>query len=191
MSSNWEQPPARVTVGAVIRGGNSRLRWQRGGLVGARALVRSRRCRHRADRRVPFGGNRTAQNPGTAAQAATSGPPAHTGSLPVLRTDASFGWLPAGEKLTSGGESDSYAVMSITAGKSGGESPRVRGAGRTAADLATWLQNVGNTTLSPGLPTLLSPGLPTLEWRYESGMTVCFLVLPDLDWGAAVGRQRV
>ncbi len=112
-----EQPPARVTVSAAIRRGNSRLRWQRGGLVCAAALTGAAAISIALGGAVPFGGHLAARNSGTAHQAAASGPPAQTGSLPVLRTDASFGWLPAGEHLTSGSESGKYALMNITAGK--------------------------------------------------------------------------
>jgi hypothetical protein len=115
--ATWEQPPARVTVGTAIRRGNSRLRWQRGGLAGACALTGAAAVAIALTGAAPFGGNLTAQNSGTAPQAATSGPSAQTGSLPVLRTDARFGWLPVGEKLTSGFESDNYAFMNVTAGK--------------------------------------------------------------------------
>ena len=111
-----EQPPARVTVSAAIRRGNSRLRWRRGGLVCAAALTGAAAVSIALGGAVAFGSHWTAQNSGTTHQAAASGPPALTGSLPVLRTDASFGWLPAGEHLTSGSESDKYALMNITAG---------------------------------------------------------------------------
>jgi hypothetical protein len=112
-----EQPPARVTVTAAIERGNSRLRWQRGGLVCTAALTGAAAVSIALGAPVPFVGHWTAQNSGTAHRAAASGPSAQTGSLPVLRTDASFGWLPAGEHLTSGSESDKYALMNITAGK--------------------------------------------------------------------------
>jgi hypothetical protein len=112
-----QQPPARVTVSAAIRRGNSRLRWQRSGLVCASALTAAVAVSIAMGGALPFGSHLTAQNSGTAPQAAASGRPAQTGSLPVLRTDASFGWLPAGEKLTSGTESDKYALMNISSGK--------------------------------------------------------------------------
>jgi len=39
------------------------------------------------------------------------------GSLPVLQTDAHFGWLPSGDQLRSGFESENVADMNVYAGK--------------------------------------------------------------------------
>jgi hypothetical protein len=119
-----EQPPARVSVGAAIRRGNSRLRLQRArrvGLVGAPALAASAVIAIALIDTVPLGGHPAAGKPGGGRQSAASAPPVsqatRTGSLPLLNTDARFGWLPAGEKVTSGDESDNYADMNITGGK--------------------------------------------------------------------------
>jgi hypothetical protein len=110
-----EQPPARVSVGAAIRRGNSRLRRQRAGragLIGAPALAASGVVAIALIGALPLGGHAAA---GKSAPQVSSA--ARPGSLPLLRTDARFGWLPAGEKVTSGYESDNVAYMNVTAGK--------------------------------------------------------------------------
>jgi hypothetical protein len=119
-----EQPPARVSVGAAIRRGNSRLRWQRAGiasLAGAPALAASAVVAIALIGGISLGGHPAAGKPGTGRLGAASAPPVsqatRTGSLRVLYTDARFGWLPAGEKVTSGFESDKYALMNISGGK--------------------------------------------------------------------------
>jgi hypothetical protein len=117
-----EQPPARVSVGTAIRRGNSRLRWQRAGragLAGAPAMAASAVIAIALIGTVPIGVRPAAGKYGRS-QAAVSARPApramQTGLLPLLRTAARFGWLPAGEQLRSGLESATMAYMNVDAG---------------------------------------------------------------------------
>ncbi len=119
-----EQPPARVSVTAAIRRGNSLLRCQRAGLIAVPALAASIVVAIALTGGVLFGGRPGLRTSRTGSEAAASGlpdspglPPVQTGSLPVLGTDASFGWLPAGDQLRSGFASTTMAYMNIDAGR--------------------------------------------------------------------------
>jgi hypothetical protein len=115
--ASLEQPLPRVSVGTAIRRGNSRLRRRQAGrasLVGAPVLAACAVVAIALIGTVPLGGHAAGKS---GASAPPLSAPARTGSLPVLRTDARFGWLPAGEQFQSGYESAAMAYMNIDAGK--------------------------------------------------------------------------
>jgi hypothetical protein len=118
-----EQPPARVSVGAAIRRGNSRLRRRRAGLAGVApaALVASAVVAIALIGTVPLGSHQAGGKSGAGRQPAATAPPlspaAGTGSLPLLHTDARFGWLPPGEQLRSGFQSSVMAYMNVEVGR--------------------------------------------------------------------------
>lgn len=176
--STQRQPPARVSVSAAIRRGNSRLRWRRGGLAAAPALAASAVIAIALTGPVPFGGHPAAQKSGTEPQAAASGrpvspavQPAQTGSLPMLRTDASFGWLPAGDQFRSGSANATMADMGIFAN------------GEYGWDLTIW---------APGACVLLSNGDQKEEvyckpggnapWTYRVGSSAASIRGHEAFW---------
>jgi hypothetical protein len=115
--ASGEPPPSRVDI-ALARGrGRKRLRWRRAGLAGAPVLAAA------AAAAVVLG---TGAAPGLPAQTGTtpsaSAPPAAGPARAPSRFNplvpyASFGWLPAGQSLLSGGTG--RAQLYLTAGLPG------------------------------------------------------------------------
>ncbi len=115
--ADGEQPPANVSIAAASQRGRSLLRRRRAWLAGAPVLAASVVMAVALASTVPIG------RPDSSGDKRASRPAAPTVAAPApdrlnpLVPYASFGWLPAGEALVSGGGDHASEFLNIYAGR--------------------------------------------------------------------------
>jgi hypothetical protein len=112
-----EQPPSRISVSAAVQRGSKRLRWRRAQLAGPPVLAALAVLAIALSGARPFGGPARSGRPAPHRAASPAAAARAPGQLPVLRTDATFGWLPAGDSFTSGGTNLTVAYLNVYAGQ--------------------------------------------------------------------------
>jgi hypothetical protein len=122
-----EQPPGRVSIAAASRRGRTLLRWRRAWLAGTPVLAASvvmavgltgalSRPDHVVGSQLMPDRSPTTNRPTLGHNVTQPAPPAPARFSP-LTPYASFGWLPAGELLASGGNGATADYLNADAGK--------------------------------------------------------------------------
>jgi hypothetical protein len=113
-----ELPPSRVSISTAMHRGGKRLRWRRVWMSGPPVLAVAAVLALTLSGTLASSGQPRPDRPAPRHQT-TPATPAATApdQLPVLQSDASFGWLPAGAKFSSGGTSPATAHLNIYTGR--------------------------------------------------------------------------
>jgi hypothetical protein len=113
--ADGDQPPPDISIAAARQRGRSLLRWRRARMAGPPVLAVSAVAAVVLASALPFGRSNPASQPRTERSRAAQGTaPARFDPLVVY---GSFGWLPAGESLSSGQTGRTEEVLDATSGR--------------------------------------------------------------------------
>jgi hypothetical protein len=115
--ADGEQPPASVSIGAARQRGRSLLRWRRLRIAGTPVLVAAAVAAVALASVLPLGQPDSAGHKSTSRKAAPAAAVVAPNRLDPLVPYASFGWLPAGEALRSGGGDQVSQYLNVYAGR--------------------------------------------------------------------------